>query len=477
MMRRRAGPARPGAPRGSYVDPVPRQLAGRRHRGRTSSPRACRGPSKLTLFVDVGTNGEIVLGNVTSGRVLVLGRSGVRGRRHPARHAGRRRRDRAGAHRRRDARADDPDDRQRQAARHLRQRPDRLRRRAVPAPAPSTAAASSRATRLRPHRVAGERGRSTCSSPPQDSATGTRHRADRDRHREPHARQGGDLRRHQRACREPRPEPRRDRRGHRRRRIRPLPGPGARHRRWACSPSFAPERFVLPGQRLAAWRASSSATSREMLRTARRVAETITYLELSVNAGFMDQYVSALFLPHTDLSLFPRTEELRGRSASARGGGLTWHSRSHWPARAAPARPRPPRSWSARCARWARKSVLAVDADPNACLHEALGVDVERSVGEITEEMLENANGANPDGMSKDVWLELQHPALRRRGARVRPALDGPPRGLGLLLLRQQPRARLHRRPAARATSTWSWTTRPGSSTSRGAPRATSTCC
>jgi len=51
------------------------------------------------------------------------------------------------------------------------------------------------------------------------------------------------------------------------------------------------------------------------------------------------------------------------------------------------------------------KSVLAVDADPNACLHEGLGVDVERSVGEITEEMLENAN-SNPNGMSKDAWLE-----------------------------------------------------------------------
>jgi CO dehydrogenase maturation factor len=52
------------------------------------------------------------------------------------------------------------------------------------------------------------------------------------------------------------------------------------------------------------------------------------------------------------------------------------------------------------------RSVLAVDADPNACLHEALGTEVERSVGEITEEMLENAN-ANPGGMSKDAWLEL----------------------------------------------------------------------
>lgn len=52
------------------------------------------------------------------------------------------------------------------------------------------------------------------------------------------------------------------------------------------------------------------------------------------------------------------------------------------------------------------RSVLAVDADPNACLHESLGLEVERSVGEITEEMLA-APDSNPGGMSKDAWLEL----------------------------------------------------------------------
>jgi len=51
------------------------------------------------------------------------------------------------------------------------------------------------------------------------------------------------------------------------------------------------------------------------------------------------------------------------------------------------------------------KTVLAVDADPNATLHEALGVEVECSVGEITEEMLNSAE-ATPGGMSKDAWME-----------------------------------------------------------------------
>ncbi|MDH4140456.1 MAG: AAA family ATPase [Coriobacteriia bacterium] len=52
------------------------------------------------------------------------------------------------------------------------------------------------------------------------------------------------------------------------------------------------------------------------------------------------------------------------------------------------------------------RSVLAVDADPNSTLHEALGVEVERSVGEITEEMMKSTQ-ATPGGMSKDAWLEL----------------------------------------------------------------------
>ncbi len=60
------------------------------------------------------------------------------------------------------------------------------------------------------------------------------------------------------------------------------------------------------------------ARSREMLEQAHSVAETITYLELSVNAGFMDQYISALFLPHTDLAAFPRSEALREQRSGAR---------------------------------------------------------------------------------------------------------------------------------------------------------------
>jgi CO dehydrogenase maturation factor len=60
------------------------------------------------------------------------------------------------------------------------------------------------------------------------------------------------------------------------------------------------------------------------------------------------------------------------------------------------------------------RSVLAVDADPNSTLHEALGVEVERSVGEITEEMLEDAATAMPGGMTATRG-RAQHAALWSR--------------------------------------------------------------
>jgi uncharacterized 2Fe-2S/4Fe-4S cluster protein (DUF4445 family) len=35
------------------------------------------------------------------------------------------------------------------------------------------------------------------------------------------------------------------------------------------------------------------------------LADRMTYIDLSSEPGYMDQYTAALFLPHTDSSLFP----------------------------------------------------------------------------------------------------------------------------------------------------------------------------
>jgi uncharacterized 2Fe-2S/4Fe-4S cluster protein (DUF4445 family) len=70
------------------------------------------------------------------------------------------------------------------------------------------------------------------------------------------------------------------------------------------------------------------ALSKNMIVEADRIAGMMTYLELSTNPHFMDQYISALFLPHTQVEEFPsvmkRLEEARERArlgAAATGGG------------------------------------------------------------------------------------------------------------------------------------------------------------
>lgn len=55
--------------------------------------------------------------------------------------------------------------------------------------------------------------------------------------------------------------------------------------------------------------------SREAHESATEVAQKMTYLELSTHPGYMDNYVSALFLPHTDNNAFPSVmERIKERS-------------------------------------------------------------------------------------------------------------------------------------------------------------------
>jgi CO dehydrogenase maturation factor len=53
------------------------------------------------------------------------------------------------------------------------------------------------------------------------------------------------------------------------------------------------------------------------------------------------------------------------------------------------------------------KPVLAVDADPNACLDQVLGVEVKKTVGQIREEN-RKAGDNQPSGLSKRELVELR---------------------------------------------------------------------
>ena len=54
--------------------------------------------------------------------------------------------------------------------------------------------------------------------------------------------------------------------------------------------------------------------SRELLKQTERIAKTMTNIELANNPGFMDEFIAALFIPHTNESDFPRViEQIRNR--------------------------------------------------------------------------------------------------------------------------------------------------------------------
>ena len=69
-------------------------------------------------------------------------------------------------------------------------------------------------------------------------------------------------------------------------------------------PDLERSKFIFIGN-------SSLAGSREILLSAQAMAmadalaSKITYFELSVDPGYMEEYSQALFFPHTDLTKFP----------------------------------------------------------------------------------------------------------------------------------------------------------------------------
>ncbi|MEW6243434.1 MAG: ASKHA domain-containing protein [Bacillota bacterium] len=72
-------------------------------------------------------------------------------------------------------------------------------------------------------------------------------------------------------------------------------------------PDVSPEKYVFLGNSSIKG-ARMCLLSEEALAEADELARKITYLELSVGNTFMEEFVSAMFIPHTDLSLFPSVE-------------------------------------------------------------------------------------------------------------------------------------------------------------------------
>ena len=69
-------------------------------------------------------------------------------------------------------------------------------------------------------------------------------------------------------------------------------------------PDLERSKFIFVGNSSLAG-ARQTLLSYDAMKKANEIAKKITYFELSVEPGYMDEYMAALFFPHTDLSKFP----------------------------------------------------------------------------------------------------------------------------------------------------------------------------
>jgi len=74
-------------------------------------------------------------------------------------------------------------------------------------------------------------------------------------------------------------------------------------------PDIPKERFIFMGN-TSITGAYLCLLSEDLRKEAEDIASKMTYMELSVYRSFMDEYMSALFLPHTDMSQFPTVADM-----------------------------------------------------------------------------------------------------------------------------------------------------------------------
>ena len=75
-------------------------------------------------------------------------------------------------------------------------------------------------------------------------------------------------------------------------------------------PDVASEKIHFVGNTSIAG-AKTVLLSRKALETAEQIAKSMTYFDLMSHPGYMDEFIRASFLPHTDLSLFPSVKSVK----------------------------------------------------------------------------------------------------------------------------------------------------------------------
>ncbi len=69
-------------------------------------------------------------------------------------------------------------------------------------------------------------------------------------------------------------------------------------------PDISPDKVQFVGN-TSIMGAKMALLSREALERSYEITKKITYYDLITNPGYMDEFISAKFIPHTDLAKFP----------------------------------------------------------------------------------------------------------------------------------------------------------------------------
>ncbi len=165
----------------------------------------------------------------------------------------------------------------------------------------------------------------------------------------------------------------------------------------ACCPDQPPERFHFLGN-TSAQGAYAALLCVNIRHDVLDVAAKMTYLELSADNSFMDEYTSALFLPHTDLDVFPTVRDKlaqRGKGA-ARRTHLERRMNLMTSTIAVAGKGGTGKTTIAgllirRLAAAQAGPILAIDADPASNLNTVLDLPLEKTVGDVREETSEKA--------------------------------------------------------------------------------------
>jgi len=86
-------------------------------------------------------------------------------------------------------------------------------------------------------------------------------------------------------------------------------------------PDVPPGRLQFAGNTSIAG-AKTVLLSNQAMETAAQIAQSMTYFDLMSNSEYMEEFTKACFLPHTDLTLFPSARPIAGSTSSPQAGKI-----------------------------------------------------------------------------------------------------------------------------------------------------------